>query len=318
MLMIIWRALVGLVIAGVVLTWLQRRYGGSRRAQSTDGLTRPMVVMPAVSTSGFEQQQQQQLPISVHQADKPVLSPLWRRWLDLAYWFFNPLVTRPVSRFLVGVVALLLMLLLGREFSPRALAGFGPLARQPAWMIGLQMLVLVDFCGYWTHRAFHGRRLWAFHAVHHSPTQLDWLSAARIHPVNELLGSLAPALLVVALGYPATGLAAVTPFLGLYGLLLHTDVPWDFGRLRYVIASPAFHRWHHSCEPQAMGKNLAGFLPVWDWLFGTLYLPKGRQPRVFGVQEELPVTLWGQLLYPWRNAQQRRVVPHPASGEAKG
>lgn len=32
----------------------------------------------------------------------------------------------------------------------------------------------------------HGRHLWRFHAVHHSSQNVDWLSAVRLHPVNEI------------------------------------------------------------------------------------------------------------------------------------
>ena len=35
------------------------------------------------------------------------------------------------------------------------------------------------------HRLLHRPLLWRFHAVHHSSTQVDWLSAVRVHPVND-------------------------------------------------------------------------------------------------------------------------------------
>ena len=39
---------------------------------------------------------------------------------------------------------------------------------------------------------------------------------------------------------------------------------WDLGPLRGIIASPVFHRWHHSKDREAWDKNFAGLLPLWD------------------------------------------------------
>ena len=82
---------------------------------------------------------------------------------------------------------------------------------------------------------------------------------------------------------------------------MHANVAWDFGPLRYVIASPRFHRWHHADDAQGRDHNFAGLLPLWDFLFGTLYLPRERSAEVFGTgADPVPPNLLGQLLYPFR------------------
>ena len=124
------------------------------------------------------------------------------------------------------------------------------------------MFLLGDLLGYWIHRAFHSRTLWKFHAVHHSSTQLDWLSSARVHPVNDVAAKLIPAMALVGLGFPLKALAAYVPFLTFYAILLHANVGWSFGWLRYVLASPLFHRWHHTTEEQGLSKNFAPLFPV--------------------------------------------------------
>jgi hypothetical protein len=83
---------------------------------------------------------------------------------------------------------------------------------------------------------------------------------------------------------------------------VHADVNWTFGPLRYVLVSPAFHRWHHSKQPEAIDKNFATVLPLWDVIFGTLYFPKGETPGNFGVHENLPENLVGQMIYPFVQA----------------
>ena len=223
------------------------------------------------------------------------------RWgTDLTYAFLTPLVVRVLRRLVVGLALVPVALAIGYGLHvERLLGGFGPLARQPVWLQGLEMLVLADFIGYWEHRLFHGRVLWRIHAVHHSSKQLDWLAAFRVHPLNDIAGGIFRALPLVLLGFTPTVLAGVLPLLTLHAIFLHANVPWRFGPLRFVISSPAFHRWHHTAEEEGRDKNFAGLLPVWDLLFGTFYMPD-RQPERFGVTDQVPGSYLGQLLWPFR------------------
>lgn len=225
---------------------------------------------------------------------------------DAAYWLFTPLVTRAVTRVAVALAVVLLAAAAGLSLDRAQVQGLAqgspalrglPLAAQV-----LLVLLLGDFIGYWTHRAFHRGRLWPFHAVHHSSTEVDWLSSVRLHPVNDALARLAQALPLLLLGMPAAAVAAYAPILTLYALLLHANVPWTFGPLRFVIASPTFHRWHHTSEAEGRDRNFAGLFPLWDLLFGTFHLPAGRKPQRFGVDEPVPASLAGQLAYPFRRS----------------
>lgn len=65
-----------------------------------------------------------------------------------------------------------------------------------------------------------------------------------------------------------------------------------------MLASPAFHRSHHTSEEEGLDTNFAGLLPFIDLLFGTFYMPEGRQPERFGLaHEDVPHGLLGQLAY---------------------
>jgi sterol desaturase/sphingolipid hydroxylase (fatty acid hydroxylase superfamily) len=101
------------------------------------------------------------------------------------------------------------------------------------------------------------------------------------------------------MGYNPTVTLSTAPILTFYAIFLHANVNWDFGPLRSVIATPVFHRWHHSREPEAWDKNFAGLLPIWDILFGTYYMPKGRWPENFGICEPMPKGYLGQLWEPF-------------------
>lgn len=233
---------------------------------------------------------------------------LLRRGLgtDLCYWFFTPLITRNLTGIFVGFVAALGLSVLGLRLDWDQLAhGFGPVRRLPVGLQAGLLLVLGDLVAYWTHRCLHRRSLWSFHAIHHSSTELDWLSAVRVHPVNDAINKTAQAVPFLLAGFSPLVLTAYFPLLTVHGLLQHANLNWTFGPLRYVLASPVFHRWHHSRDPRAVDKNFADLFPLWDLLFGTLYLPADRWPEDFGIAgDPVPEELLGQLAYPFRKVPQ--------------
>jgi sterol desaturase/sphingolipid hydroxylase (fatty acid hydroxylase superfamily) len=228
-------------------------------------------------------------------------------WTDAIYWVFTPL-SKGLGHVVVVAGAIAVAMMAHGKIDPKAMAhGFGPLSRLALWQQAPLILLLGDFVGYWMHRLFHGRRLWRFHAVHHSSQALDWLSAVRVHPVNDAVMRLAGTVPVLALGFTPGALAGVAPGLTLMAILLHANVDWDWGPLRSWIASPVFHRWHHTREAEGRDKNFAGLLPHWDRLFGTYYMPQDRTPALFGTDTPLPTGLMGQIVYPFRCAKPPRV-----------
>jgi sterol desaturase/sphingolipid hydroxylase (fatty acid hydroxylase superfamily) len=109
------------------------------------------------------------------------------------------------------------------------------------------------------------------------------------------------ALPLLLLGFQFGALGPFAAVLALYAIFIHANLRWDFGPLRYVVASPVFHRWHHTTEREGIDKNFAGLLPLWDLLFGSFYMPKDRLPMEFGVLgEKIPGGLHRQLVYPFR------------------
>jgi sterol desaturase/sphingolipid hydroxylase (fatty acid hydroxylase superfamily) len=234
----------------------------------------------------------------------------WQRtgWLtDMAFFFLAPGV-KFLGKFLVVVPGLILIVtgLIERgAFGSGDYHGYGPVSRQPLWCQFIEIYVLADFIGYWMHRWFHAPTLWPFHAVHHSSEELDWLASVRVHPVNEWANALVHVTPLLLLGFNPHAALSVAPFLTFYAIFLHAQVNWDFGPLRGWVASPVFHRWHHSKSPEAIDKNFAGLLPVWDILFGTYYMPTDRWPEDFGIQDAMPKSFWGQIWAPfaWKRTQ---------------
>jgi sterol desaturase/sphingolipid hydroxylase (fatty acid hydroxylase superfamily) len=238
------------------------------------------------------------------------------RGVDAAYWVLAPLLTRFVTRFAVGVAVVALALLGGASlaglradleaggFPDLSLFGLGGTVRALPFAAQLALgLLVADFVGYWVHRLFHRRPLWGFHAVHHSSPNLDWLSSVRVHPLNDAIGRVLQAVPLLWLGFEPAVFLAVAPITTLYALLLHANLRWTYGPLRFVLASPAFHRWHHAADREARDRNFAGFFPVFDILFGTFYMPPGREPAALGVgRERVPAGFLAQMAYPFRRA----------------
>lgn len=245
------------------------------------------------------------------------------RGLDVTYAFLGPLVVRPMTRGALVVVAVLALAAIHGTLDRDALRAA---YEAPTWLDGLPrwarvivVLVVADGLGYFAHRLFHrGGMLWRAHAIHHSSEHLDWLASFRGHPLNELLGGLVRVVPLVLLGARPGELAFLLPLLAAHGLLLHARVPWRFGCLRFVIASPAFHRWHHALEgrgslvrspdgeahvPRIAGPdgncNYAGLFPIWDLLFGTYHLPD-ELPAATGTRDHVPRALFAQLAHPFR------------------
>jgi sterol desaturase/sphingolipid hydroxylase (fatty acid hydroxylase superfamily) len=231
--------------------------------------------------------------------------PLLRRgfWTDLSYWFFTPLVARVVTAFAMLLVLVPVAYAIYGKLDRNLIEhGYGPVSHWPLWVQAVAILAIAEVIGYWMHRAFHASPwLWKFHAVHHSSVDLDWLSAVRVHPGNDVAMKLASTVPILALGFAPVAVAGIMPLLTLFAIGIHAHVDWDFGPLRAVIASPRFHRWHHTDETAARDRNFAGLFPVLDLLFGTYHMSKDARPASFGTDTKVPNGLLKQLAFPFRS-----------------
>ena len=229
--------------------------------------------------------------------------------VDIIYWFFTPTVT---AGFTYGVTVLTAIIILssGGDINGANLAsGRPPITLLPTAIQYLVALLAADFLGYLAHRLFHTGRLWDFHAIHHASEELDWLSAVRLHPVNQALGQVMVVAPMAMLGFNLQILGATSGILTFWAIFVHSNVRWTFGPLRHVIATPAFHRWHHTSQAEGLDRNFGGLFLFWDRLFGTLYLPSGQQAQRFGLfGEEIPNSFLRQLTWPIMRRQSRNIL----------
>jgi sterol desaturase/sphingolipid hydroxylase (fatty acid hydroxylase superfamily) len=232
-------------------------------------------------------------------------APWWRKRelvTDIVYWFFVPVFARVVR---IGLLVLGAGLLFNIRDDDGLIAfydnGHGPLSQLPLWGQALLFLAVSDFMLYWLHRMFHGGRYWKYHAIHHSSEELDWISAARFHPVNLILGTISVDVILLIAGISPNIMLWVGPFTTFHSAFVHANLNWTLGPFRYVLATPVFHRWHHTALEQGGNTNFAGTFPIWDILFGTYRMPEGQLPDDYGKDDaSIPSEVVGQLAYPFR------------------
>ena len=233
-------------------------------------------------------------------------SPPWWRKPDLA----TDLCWAVVPRLLYGY-AQTFMLTLGvaafygiHDPDQFFAEGHGPLAGIGFWPQIVAYLLGNDLVMYTTHRLFHTARLWRFHAIHHSSHQLDWISSVRFHPVDQIFHSILADVVMLLLGIPPEILLWLMPFSTGTAALVHANLDWSFGPFRYVLASPVFHRWHHTSADRGGSSNFAGTFPVLDLIFGTFYFPAGQRPDEYGVDDpHFPAHFAGQLIHPFARSK---------------
>lgn len=230
----------------------------------------------------------------------------WRRPLlvDLCSWMIHPIsVGAGVAVAIVSTDAVLANLpaeglWLTLSLLRARVAGFFPWAQMAI------AVVIADFLSYWIHRAYHRFSvLWAFHVVHHTSEELDWLSTSRLHPISQALNTAVVTAALLVAGLPVTTVIASNVFIGAAALLAHANVRWTFGPLQHVLVSPLFHQWHHSRVETGHAHGACNFGAVfsfWDRLFGTWSLPAPNRPARFGVHRAPAPTLRGLFLHPLR------------------
>ena len=197
------------------------------------------------------------------------------------------------------------------------------------------MLFLAYELGYWFNHWLSHKvpLLWEFHKVHHSAEVLTPLTNFRVHPIyGWIFANVLAFSTAVANGFgnymfgdtayqyalSDTNIILVL-FIHAYVHLQHTHMWISFrGALGRLFVSPAHHQVHHSADPKHFNKNFGSCLALWDWMFGTLYIPaKEREPLVFGVTDHQNAhTVKGELVAPFVKAagHLKPALPKPMPG----
>lgn len=185
--------------------------------------------------------------------------------VDFLWFCFSPLL---LVLFVVPVDEALRWLY--REFlglgSVLSLAGL-PLIAQIVIVV-----LLSDFVQWLAHVVRHKSSfVWEFHKIHHAQVELNYFSAARLHPIDVLATSLVRflpfTLLDANIAVPAFVVWRV--FAQIYAMYTHSNIRTNLGPLKYILVTPQSHRIHHSDRPEHRDKNFANMFSIWDFIFGT-------------------------------------------------
>lgn len=178
----------------------------------------------------------------------------------------------------------------------------GSMAMALGVLLTLTLFIVDDFARWLAHYMFHRiPELWEFHKVHHSAEQLNFVTADRLHPVERVFDAALTAaaygvvngVFIAAFGdkLTVTSLVGANIFLFIFnicgGALRHSPFWISFGPgVEKWVISPAMHQIHHSNKPEHYDRNYGGSLAIWDRMFGSLHIPRGREIEGFGIGEE--------------------------------
>jgi len=180
------------------------------------------------------------------------------------------------------------------------------LAHCPLWLQVTLFVVTHDLYIYWMHRWQHRNRyMWRLHEAHHSPRSVDWLSGSRSHSLEILINQTVEFAPIVLLGASPEVIPLKGAISAVWGMYIHANLNVHTGQLQRIINGPEMHRWHHAMG-KGMGSNFSTKLAIWDWMFGTAYLPADQRAKDYGVRTWFPKHYVGQTLYAFRPFHWRR------------
>jgi sterol desaturase/sphingolipid hydroxylase (fatty acid hydroxylase superfamily) len=178
-------------------------------------------------------------------------------------------------------------------------------ARVPIWIQLVFFTITHDIYIYFMHRWQHSNKwLWRIHEAHHSPKKVDWLSGSRSHALEILINQTIEFAPIILLGSPPEVIAYKGVISAIWGMYIHSNLDVKTGWLQKIINGPEMHRWHHSTG-KGRNRNFATKFAIWDWLFGTAYLPEGK-PDEYGLKTYFPPHYINQTLYAFRSFKKKK------------
>ncbi|SIT42288.1 Fatty acid hydroxylase [Paraburkholderia ribeironis] len=165
------------------------------------------------------------------------------------------------------------------------------------------VLLTIDLLEYAFHRLQHSWPvLWKLHSLHHSAIDFNATVALRHHWLEVLIKGCLLYPLVGVLFKVEPWIVGATSFVFMAGnYFAHLNLRVDLGRYVTWINNPQYHRLHHSIRPEHLDHNFTQLLPLWDHLFGTLWVPARHEWPATGLDDGTqPHSLMGALSWPLR------------------
>ncbi|MEH0154566.1 sterol desaturase family protein [Limibacter armeniacum] len=170
----------------------------------------------------------------------------------------------------------------------------------PLWAVWLIGFFIRDFIQWWTHRLLHTVPwLWEFHKVHHSVKEMGFAAHLRFHWMETVVYRTIEYIPLAMIGIGLYDFFVIHIITLAIGHLNHANIYLPIGPLQKVLNSPQMHIWHHAYHLPKKYKNGVNFgltLSLWDYLFGTAYIPyDGRDIELgFEGDDQFPKDFIGQ------------------------
>ena len=225
-------------------------------------------------------------------------------WLDGFYMIFNFFLFSLIGYFAIATVAVTLF--------NDGLAQIGitnlvaiRVDNLPVWAQLLSLFVIRDFIHWCIHRLLHRVPwLWEFHKVHHSVRQMGFAAHLRYHWMETVVYRSLEYLPLALIGFGIDDFLIVHLIALTIGHLNHANIVVPLGPLKYLFNNPQMHIWHHARnlpDNRPYGMNFGISLSLWDYLFGSAYVPEsGRDiPLGFEGLSRFPESFVRQVTHPW-------------------
>ncbi len=222
-------------------------------------------------------------------------------WLDAFYMFFNFYIFKIIIFFAFSnvVEAWFTGLVGGLD----RLIVYDTKQMSPVLQL-LIFFVALDFVQWATHFFLHRIKfLWRFHKVHHSVEQMGFAAHLRFHWMENVIYTPVKFIVMMLIGNFDPQQAYIVYYVSIaIGHLNHANINVSYGPLKYIFNNPRMHIWHHAYALPADRKHGANYgisLSIWDYLFGTAYIPKDGRDIKLGFKDvsRFPKGFFAQVLY---------------------
>jgi len=226
-------------------------------------------------------------------------------WLDTFYMFFNFFLFSLIGFNALSNVGVQLFNDFLSLFGVNNLVAFH-IEHWPHWAKFVIIFIVADFIQWNIHRMLHRFPfLWRFHKVHHSVEEMGFAAHLRFHWMESVIYKSIQYIPLAMIGFGLEDFFIVHIFALALGHLNHANIKLTYGPLKYVFNNPVMHLWHHAYEMPSGRENGVNFglsLSIWDYLFGTAYIPNKDGNTRLGFQnvEQFPYNFLQQSTYPFK------------------
>lgn len=226
-------------------------------------------------------------------------------WLDGFYMLFNFFIFSLIGYNALSNIGVELFADFLRLFNKENIVSI-EIGHLPVVLQLLIMFVVADFIQWNVHRQLHKREwLWEFHKVHHSVKEMGFAAQFRFHFFETVIYKSFQYIPLAMIGFGITEFFVIHMIAILVGHINHANLGWSYGKLGYIFNNPKMHIWHHAKElpeEHPKGMNFGISLSLWDYIFGTAYIPENGKHTELGFEgdETFPDRFVPQLIQPFK------------------